>query len=62
MAEKSEYLLPGRLADVLALLQVLAMDEQPHRSENGLASEFQGRLVPQILGQGSRKSIPNFSG
>lgn len=42
MAEKSEYLLPGRIGDVLALLQVLAMDEHAHRSENGLASELQG--------------------
>ena len=42
MTEKSEYLLPGRVADVLALLQVLAMDEHAHRSENGLASELQG--------------------
>jgi len=42
MAEKSDYLLPGRVADVLALLQVLAMDEHAHRSENGLTSELQG--------------------
>ncbi|MNF90993.1 hypothetical protein D3C84_735800 [compost metagenome] len=39
--EKSDYLLPGRVADVLALIQVLAMDEHAHRSEDGLASELQ---------------------
>lgn len=42
MAAKSQYLLPGRLADVLALVQVLAMDEHAHRSEEGLAKELQG--------------------
>jgi hypothetical protein len=42
MAETSEYLLPGRVADVLALIQVLALDESAHRSEDGLASELQG--------------------
>lgn len=42
MTEKSEYLIPGRVADVLALIQVLAMDEHAHRSEDGLASELQG--------------------
>lgn len=33
---------PNRLADVMALIQVLALDERTHRSENGLASELQG--------------------
>lgn len=42
MSDKSQYLLPGRLADVLALVQVLAMDEHAHRSEEGLKSELQG--------------------
>jgi hypothetical protein len=42
MADKSEYILPGRVADVLALIQVLAMDEHAHRSDNGLDSELQG--------------------
>lgn len=36
MAATSQYLLPGRLADVLALVQVLAMDEHAHRSEEGV--------------------------
>lgn len=38
----SSYLAEGRLADVLALIQVLALDEKTHRSEDGLASELQG--------------------
>lgn len=42
MSRKSEYLLPGRLSDVLALIQVLAMDEHSHRSEDGLTRELQG--------------------
>lgn len=39
---KAPYLAKGRLADVLALIQVLALDESSHRSENGLATELQG--------------------
>lgn len=38
----SSYLTEGRLADVLALIQVLALDEHAHRSEEGLKSELQG--------------------
>src|SRR6266513_1177712 len=40
--ETSSYVTAGRLADVLALIQVLALDEYAHRSEDGLASELQG--------------------
>jgi len=39
----SPYLQSGRLSDVLALIQVLALDEHAHRSEDGLASELQGK-------------------
>lgn len=35
-------LLPGRLADVLALVQVLAFDEYAHRSPGKLEQELQG--------------------
>ena len=38
----SSYLAEGRLSDVLALIQVLALDEQAHRSQEGLESELQG--------------------
>jgi hypothetical protein len=41
-APDKQYLVPNRLADVLALIQVLALDEHAHRSEEGLNSELQG--------------------
>ena len=34
---------PGRLADVLALIQVLALDPHAHRSASGLQKELQGQ-------------------
>lgn len=37
------YLKGERLADTLALIQVLALDEHPHRSEAKLQVELQGR-------------------
>lgn len=40
---KQQYTEYGRLADVLALLQVLALDKHAHRSENGVTEELQGR-------------------
>ena len=36
------YLKQGRLADVLALIQVLALDKSAHRSEAGIQEELQG--------------------
>ena len=48
---KRPYLKPGRLADVLALIQVLAFDPHAHRSEAGViekelgpTSFFSGRM------------------
>ena len=38
---EQEYLHPHRLADVLALIQVLALDDATHRSEEGLRSELE---------------------
>ena len=40
--EDKQYLNPSRLSDVLGLIQVLALDEHAHRSEEGLQSELQG--------------------
>jgi hypothetical protein len=34
-AEDKQYLNSSRLADVLGLIQVLALDEHAHRSEGG---------------------------
>jgi hypothetical protein len=42
MTNKKLYGKPNRLADVLALIQVLAFDEHAHRSNNGLDEELQG--------------------
>ena len=39
---QSSYLITDRLADVLALIQVLALDEHANRSEDGLTRELQG--------------------
>jgi hypothetical protein len=39
---KRPYTTPGRLSDVLALIQVLALDEDTHRSEDGITRELQG--------------------
>jgi hypothetical protein len=36
------YAEPERLADVMALIQVLALDEHTHRSEEDLKDELQG--------------------
>lgn len=36
------YTIPGRLQDVLALIQVLALDVHAHRSEAGMIEELQG--------------------
>lgn len=40
---RDKYLKDGRLEDVLALMQVLALDEKSHRSEDGLRSELPSR-------------------
>ena len=36
------YTKPGRLADVLALIQVLALDTHPKRTESGMRESLQG--------------------
>jgi hypothetical protein len=41
--EDKQYLEVGRLSDVLALIQVLALDPHAHRSEDGLEEELQGK-------------------
>ena len=41
--KEREYARPERLADVMALIQVLALDESAHRSEGGLKEELQGK-------------------
>ena len=41
-SEKLPYTKPNRLADVLALIQVLALAKYRHRSDGGLTDEMQG--------------------
>lgn len=36
------YIIPGRLTDILALIQVLAFQKYRHRSEEGVGQELQG--------------------
>ena len=40
---KNKYIKDGRLEDVLALIQLLALDKDSHRSETGLQSELPER-------------------
>jgi len=39
---KTAYTTPGRLQEVLALIQVLSLDEYSHRTESGMVAELQG--------------------
>ena len=41
--KRNKYVVNGRLEDVLALIQVLALDTDSHRSEAGLKSELPER-------------------
>jgi hypothetical protein len=43
MTNKKRYCIPNRLADVFALIQVLAFDGKAKRSVNGIESELQGK-------------------
>ena len=42
-----QYATPERLSDVMALIQVLALDKHAHRSESGLQKELQ--VLPQSV-------------
>jgi len=46
---KGPYTKAGRLADVLALIQVLALDPDTKRSEEGMTKELQGPPVSASL-------------
>ena len=41
MAKSLPYAKQNRLSDVMALIQVLGIDEHAHRSESGLVEELQ---------------------
>lgn len=54
------YLKPGRLEDVLALIQVLALDQSAHRSDNGLAEELQGEPISAPTWTDVARAHPEF--
>ena len=45
MAKSLPYAKQNRLSDVMALIQVLGIDEHAHRSETGLVEELQGTPI-----------------
>jgi hypothetical protein len=53
-AEKSHYLIPGRLADVTAALQVMAAAERPERAIKDWAHEFDRRRDQQAIDRWTR--------
>lgn len=54
------YTDPGRLVDVLALIQVLGLDEHAHRSESGLRDELQGNPRSATTWTEVAKEHPEF--
>jgi hypothetical protein len=56
----NRYLNKDRLADVLALIQVLALDEKAKRSEDGLRKELQGQPRSSDSWQQLGKEHPEF--
>lgn len=57
---KRPYTKPGRLADVLALIQVLALDEHAHRSGDGMDNELQAEPVSSDSWIGVAQEHPEF--
>ncbi len=55
-----EYAQPERLADVMALIQVLAFDEHSHRSEEGLQSKLQGTPLSSSSWKEVAQAHPEF--
>jgi hypothetical protein len=57
---KRAYTKSGRLADVLALIQVLALDADTHRSESGINKEIQGKPASTKEWVSVAKEHPEF--
>jgi hypothetical protein len=57
---QSNYLKSNRLADILALIQVLALDRLGHRSESGLEVELQGVPKSALTWKVIAKDHPEF--
>lgn len=60
MNSKSEYLKKGRIADVLALMQVLALDKDAHRSLSGINQGLQGTPRSAASWEALAKTHPEF--
>lgn len=63
--QSNEYLNPGRLEDVIALIQVLGLDEYTSRSENALKTVLCGTphsMGTSASGSNLQRNILNFSG
>ena len=60
MSKASSYLTEGRLADVLARIQVLALDPHPNRSESGLQQELQGPPRSSASWEAMASAHPEF--
>lgn len=58
--KKEKYIKDGRLEDVLALIQVLALDKASHRSENGLKTELPAKPVSAQSWLELAKEHPEF--
>lgn len=56
----TSYLQPGRLADVLALIQVLAYDRDAYRTEDGLLDELQRKPCVGDVWIALAKQHPEF--
>ncbi len=58
--ENKTYLIKGRLADVLALIQVLGLDRRGHRGEQGLQEELYGKPKSSTSWSKVAKEHPEF--
>ena len=54
------YKIPGRLSDVMALIQVLSLDRATHRSETGLIDELQGKPGSALTWTKVASGYPEF--
>jgi hypothetical protein len=58
--ESPKYTKPDRLADVLALIQVLALHGYAHRSESGVKDELQGQPRSSASWKNLAQEHPEF--
>jgi len=56
----NRYLIKNRLCEVLALIQVLALDKRGHRSEGGLKKELSDKPVSAVTWEQIASEHPEF--